>query len=74
MFSEISFFLVLLNMFADKIPPTGINFIWFHLQGLILLDFGELHKLSEGDAVMSCVRTGPNDDFVDLMRASLGPY
>ena len=30
---------MLLSMFFDKIPSTGINFIRFHLQGLIMLDF-----------------------------------
>ena len=49
MFLEVSSFLMLLSMFACKIPLTSIKFIKFHLQGLI---FRETHNLSERYTIM----------------------
>ena len=39
MFSQKALFLMLLNMFFDKIPSTGINLVRFYFQGLITIDF-----------------------------------
>ena len=47
MISENSLFLMVLNMFDYKIRSTGVKLIKFYLKWLIMLAFGELHKLSE---------------------------
>ena len=58
-----SFFLILLNMFVDKIPSTGIKLIRFHLQGLIILDFRwnawiirTLHNYGPLDPELTCTK------------------
>ena len=59
MILENSLFLMLLNLFVDKIPSTVIKFIKFHLNGWIFLIFGEMHKLSERYKNIMCTHWAP---------------
>ena len=86
MFLGNSLFLMLFNMFVDKIPAIGIKSASnLTSEAWLCLIFGETLELTEIYTIMKCVHTGlidnllqsqgwATDNLVDTMGASLGPY
>ena len=84
---DVPFFLLLLllNIFVDKIPSRELNSSDFTSKAFLCLAIAELHRISEHNTILQCVRTeplivyygpgvGPRDNLVDLIGASSSPY